>query len=106
MIALDLCQPHYQVSLITYLKFTAKNVEIKTDFFGLKNNRLCYKCKECKKEQLELINELTKKFSNTRKFCNDPNKFILLLRKGVSPYEHMHSWERFHETSLPDKKAF
>ena len=30
LIALDLCQPHFQVSLITYLKFTAKNVEIKT----------------------------------------------------------------------------
>ena len=30
LIALDLCQPHYQVSLITYLKFIAKNVEIKT----------------------------------------------------------------------------
>ena len=23
----------------------------------LKNNRLCYKCKECKKEQLEPINK-------------------------------------------------
>ena len=27
---LDLCQPHYQVLLIIYLKFTAKNVETKT----------------------------------------------------------------------------
>ena len=27
-IALDLCQPHYQVLLITYLKFTVKNVEL------------------------------------------------------------------------------
>ena len=25
LIALDLCQPHYQVSLITYLKLTKKN---------------------------------------------------------------------------------
>ena len=32
--------------------------------------------------------------------------FILLLRKGVYPYEYMDSWERFHETSLPDKEAF
>ena len=30
MIALDLCQPHYQVLLITYLKFTVKNVKMKT----------------------------------------------------------------------------
>ena len=27
-IALDLCQPHYQVLLITYLKFKVKNVEL------------------------------------------------------------------------------
>ena len=39
-------------------------------------------------------------------FCNGDNKFVLLLRKGVYPYEHMDSWERFNETSLPDKKAF
>ena len=30
MIALDLFQPHYQVLLITYLKFTVKNVKMKT----------------------------------------------------------------------------
>ena len=39
-------------------------------------------------------------------FSEDVNKFILLLRKGVYPYEYMDSWERFNETSLPDKKAF
>ena len=33
-------------------------------------------------------------------------KFIFLLRKGVYPYEYMDSWERFDETSLPDKKFF
>ena len=36
----------------------------------------------------------------------DINKFVLLLRKSVYPYECMDSWERFDETSLPDKKAF
>ena len=30
----------------------------------------------------------------------------MLLRKGVYPYKYMGSWERFDETSLPDKKAF
>ena len=29
-----------------------------------------------------------------------------MLRKGVYPYEYMDSWERFDETSLPDKAAF
>ena len=30
----------------------------------------------------------------------------MLLRKSVYPYEYMDSWERFDETSLPDKKYF
>ena len=58
------------------------------------------------KRQLKPINELIKKFSNTYRFCNNGlNKFVLLLRKGVYPYEYMDSGKRFHET-LPDKKAF
>ena len=40
-------------------------------------------------------------------FCNkDLNKFELLLPKSVYPYEYMDSWERFNETSLPDKESF
>ena len=51
--------------------------------------------------------ELIKKFKNTYSFCNnDLNKFILLLRKGVYPYEYMDNWERFNETSLPSKESF
>ena len=30
----------------------------------------------------------------------------MLLRKGVYPYEYMDSWERFNETSMPNKEAF
>ena len=36
----------------------------------------------------------------------DFNKFILLLRKGVYPYEYLDNWERFNETSLPNEKSF
>ena len=32
--------------------------------------------------------------------------FILLLRKGVYPYEHMDDWEKFNETLLPEKEYF
>ena len=52
------------------------------------------------------LNGLIKKFPNIHQFCNgDINKFVLLLRKGVYLYEYIDSWERFDETSLPDKKA-
>ena len=37
---------------------------------------------------------------------NDINKFILLLRKGVYPFEYMDDWEKFNETTLPEKKSF
>ena len=51
--------------------------------------------------------ELIKKFPNTYRLCNkDLNKFELLLRKGVYPYEYMDSWKRFKEKSLPDKESF
>ena len=51
--------------------------------------------------------ELTKRFRNTYKFCDkDINNFNFLLRKGVYLYEYMDSWERFDETSLPDREAF
>ena len=54
------------------------------NFIGLKNNKLNYECKECKKRWLKPANELIKKFPNINQFYNgDINKFILLLRKGV-----------------------
>ena len=53
------------------------------------------------------VKGLTKKFTNIHKFCNgDINKFILLLRKRVYPYEYMDNWEIINERSLPDEKAF
>ena len=115
MIVLDLCKPHYQILLIIYLKFTKKSAkDVKKeknksacDFIGLKNNNLYYKCKECKEGQLKPIKELIKKFPSICQFGNgDINKFVLLSRKDVYPYEYMDSWEEFAETLLPDKKAF
>ena len=51
--------------------------------------------------------ELIKRFANIYEFCKrNINKFILLLRKGVYPYEYMDSWERFNETLLSNKEAF
>ena len=47
---------------------------------------------------------LIKRFYNTYQLSdNDINKFKLLLRKSVSPYEYMDSWKRFNKTELPSK---
>ena len=78
------------------------------DYMTTQDEQLIFRCFGCKKNYKKEFNkELIKRFANTYEFCNeDINKFILLLRKGVYPYEYMDSWERFDETSLPDKEAF
>ena len=72
------------------------------------NGQLIFRCFRCKKNYKKDFNkELIQRFGNIYEYFNgDLNKFILLLRKGVDPYEYMNSWERFNETSLPDKEAF
>ena len=73
-----------------------------------KDQKLIFRCFSCKKNyEKEFNKELIQRFANIYEFCNgDLNKFILLLRKAVYPYEYMDSWERFNETSLPDKEAY
>ena len=84
-----------------------KNIKSECDFIGFKNNRLNYRCKECKETCTKSINELIEKFPRMYQFCNgNLNKFILLLKRDVYSYEYVDSWERFNETSLPDKKYF
>ena len=76
-------------------------------FVDLKNNRLIYRCKECKEELKRPTNELIENFPGIYQFCNgNLNKFVLLLRKGVYPYEYMDSWEKFDKNTLPPKEAF
>ena len=77
-------------------------------YMTTKDEQLIFRCFECKKNYKKNFNKkLIKRFANIYKFCNkDINKFILLLRKGVYPYEYMDSWERFDETSFPDQEAF
>ena len=62
------------------------------------NEKLIFKCTDCEKEyEKELNKELIERFRNTYKFCNnDINKFIMLLRKGVYPYEYIPSKELFY----------
>ena len=78
------------------------------DYMTTKDEQVIFRCFECKKDYKKDFNkELINRFSSTYNFCNgDINKSILLLRKGVYPYEYMDSWKRFNATSLPEKEAF
>ena len=78
------------------------------DYMITKDGQLIFRCFECKKNYEEDFNkELIKRFANIYEFFNeDINKFVLLLRKDIYPYEYMNSWEKFDETSLTDKEAF
>ena len=57
--------------------------------------------KNCK---IKFNEKLKERFFNTSKFPNnDNNKFVLLLWKGIYRYEYMDDWEKYNETSLPEK---
>ena len=72
---------------------------------SVKDNFIKYNCLSCNKEYSKKLNEeLKNKFINMFKFSNNEiNKFILQLRKVVYPYEYMDDWEKFNETTLPEK---
>ena len=75
---------------------------------NFKDDLIEYKCLCCNKNYQQKFEEkLKRQFFNAFKFSNHYyNKFISLLRKGVYPYEYMDNWERFNETSLPEKGDF
>ena len=53
------------------------------------------------------IDILKQRFPNTYRLCNNNiDKFKLLLRKGVYPYEYMDSWEKFELPVPLDKKHY
>ena len=78
------------------------------DYIKTKNEKSILRCFNCEQYYKKEFNkELIKRFVSTYEFCNnDFNKLILLLRKGVYPYEYMDNWERFNEASLPNKESF
>ena len=60
----------------------------------------------CNKEYSNKIYEESQnRFKNTFKFSNNNiNKFILLLKKSVFPYEYIDELDKLNETLLPEKK--
>ena len=84
-----------------------KKINLNCEFIRFKNGRLNYKCKECKRSYTKLTNESIKNFPTLHKFWNvDLNKFFLLLRKGIYPYEYIDSRKKFNENTIPPKEAF
>ena len=103
----NLWQLYYQILLIISQK-ERKDCQCFLEYESVKENSIKYKCLSWIKDYSnEVDEELKKRFKNIFKFSNnDINKFILLLRKGVYPYEYMDDWERFHENSFPEKEGF
>ena len=67
------------------------------------DKKLIFRCFDCKKNYEKEM----ERFSNTYEFCdNDLNKFVMLLRKGVYPYEYIDGWDKFTEKIIPSKESF
>ena len=77
-------------------------------YMSIKDDQLIIRHFDCKNNYKKDFNkELIERFVNIYEFCNrNINKCILLLRKGVYPYEYMDSWDRFDEALLSKKKRF
>ena len=73
------------------------------DYMITWDDQLILRCFECNKNyQKDLNKDLINRFESTYEFCNkDINRFILLLRKEIYPYEYIDSRETLH-----DKEAF
>ena len=57
--------------------------------------------------QIKFDEKLKERLFKTCKFSNhNKNKFILLLRKGVNPWECVDHWEKFNKKSIPEKEDF
>ena len=65
-------------------------------------------CERCRTKKIKDLDEgaLKKNFNDSSRFWGCDEKFRLMIRKGVYPYEYMDDWKKFEETSLPPKDAF
>ena len=75
-------------------KIKCKDCDCFLEYESIKDNLIEYKCLSYDKDHSNKIDEeLKKRLKNTFNFSNnDINKFILLLRKCVYPYEYMDDW--------------
>ena len=89
-------------------KIKCKDWDCCLEYESVKGNLIKYKFLSCNKDYSNKFDkELRKKLKNTFKFYNnDINKFILLIRNYVYPYECIGNCEKFNKTKLPEKEDF
>ena len=92
------------------MKYAESNTKLATVFFeytNFKDELIKYKCQYCNKNYQEKFEQKFKKpFFNTYKFSNQNNKFILLFRKDVYPYEYLNDGKNSIKHYYLKKKIF
>ena len=65
-------------------------------------------CERCRAKKTKDLDErvLKKNFNHTSRFWGCDEKFPLMIRKGVYPYEYMDGWEKFEEANYYRKMCF
>ena len=89
-------------------KIKCKYYDCFLEYESVKDNLIKYQCLSCNKSFASKLHEKLKNwFKNTFKFSdNNTDNFVLLLRKGVYPYQYMDDWEKFNERILSEKEEF
>ena len=69
---------------------------------------LCWGVRDAEQKKPKDLDEvvLKKNFNHTSRFWGCDEKFRLVIRKGVYPYEYTDGWKNFEETSLTPKDTF
>ncbi len=52
------------------------------------------------------INELRKSFKYTSKRYKDDTDFMMMISKGIYPYDYVDSYEKLNDTKLPSIEDF
>ena len=90
-----------ELNVCNCLNKSEQNIKIKYD------NYIYTRCKTCTKRSKQLITSLKDKFPNLYQLSEgNIKKFIILLKKGIYPYEYMDNWNKFEEIELPSIDKF
>ena len=57
-------------------------------------------------KEVSNIDELRKVYKNTSDHFKDDEQFLLMIKKGIFPYDYIDDYERLNENKLPTKDNF